>query len=133
MYTCTMTQVKKTRRRSPGPPATPLQAAACCRPVDGLLDPEFFKALCDPTRLWMLACLIKCTRPCSVGEIAACCDVDLSVVSRHLQVLARAGVLQATRKGREVFYAVRTAEICQRLRSLANAIDASCADRSCCS
>ena len=101
---------------------SPRQAAACCRPVDGLLDPALFKALGDPTRVKLLGCLIKCGRACSVGEVAECCSVDLSVVSRHLQALARAGLLQATRSGRQVSYAVRYAHACGTFRRLADAI-----------
>jgi ArsR family transcriptional regulator len=102
---------------------SPKQAAACCRPVDDLLDPELFKALCDPTRAKLLSCLIKCGRPCSVSEVAECCSVDFSVVSRHLAMLDRAGVLAATKEGRTVFYAVQYEELCQTLRRLADAVE----------
>ena len=104
-------------------PLTPKQAAACSLPVDHLLDPEWFKALCDPTRARILACLIKCARPCTVSEIAECCIVDLSVVSRHLQVLERAEIIASVKQGRTVSYHVCTAEICANLRNLANAIE----------
>jgi ArsR family transcriptional regulator len=126
-----MTQVYKRR------PATPKQAAACCRPIDSLLNPDLFKALCDPTRAGLVACLAKCGRPCSVGEVAECCSVDVSVVSRHLAHLARAGVLDAKKEGREVYYAVRFKELAQTLRSLADELDTCCPDQggrggSCC-
>lgn len=101
-----------------------LRASSCCRPVDGLLDPILFKALGDPTRVRMLACLIKCGRECSVGEVAQCCSVDLSVVSRHLQALARAGLLESHKSGRTVSYSVRYASLCRTLRDLADAIEA---------
>jgi len=107
-------------------PRTPAQAAACCRPIDGLLRPELFKALGDPTRLSLVACIAKCGRECSVGEIAGCCSVDLSVVSRHLAQLEQAGVLHTRREGRTVFYSVRFDELCGTLRSLADAFDECC-------
>lgn len=113
-----MTQVR-TRK-----PLSPKQAAACCSPVDDLLDPRLFKALCDRTRIRILGCLIKCSRPCAVGEIAECCSVDLSVVSRHLSLLEEAGTLEATKKGRTVLYSVRYDDLCRTLRSLASAIEA---------
>lgn len=94
------------------------------RPMDALLDAAFFRALSDPTRLSILACLCKCGRPCSVGELAACCSVDLSVVSRHLSMLARAGLLESTRKGQTVQYRVRYAELSRRLRELADEFQA---------
>lgn len=115
-----MTQARKSKGMSPK------QAAACCRPVDDLLDPEWFKAMCDPTRVRLLGCLVKCSRPCSVGEIAECCSVDLSVVSRHLKVLEGAGLLESSKEGRVVSYRVRYAEVCRTLRSLADAIEQCC-------
>ena len=118
-----MAQMSKYRR-----PATPKQAAACCSPIDDLLDPGLFKAFSDPTRVSLIACIAKCGRGCSVGEVAECCDVDLSVVSRHLALLARAGVVEATKDGRTVFYRVRYAELSRSLRSLADALDACCPD-----
>ena len=115
-YSCIMVQ---TRKRVP---ATPRQAAACCRPVDDLLDPALFRALGDPTRVRLFACLLKCGRPCSVGEIAECCEVDLSVVSRHLQTLARAGLAEVARSGRTVRYDVPHASVADRLHRLADSI-----------
>jgi len=102
---------------------TPRQAASCCRPVDDLLAPGFFKAMSDPTRVRLLGCLIKCGRPCTLGEVAECCSVDLSVVSRHLKALATEGLLEATRSGRSVSYAVRYDHISSILRGLAEAIE----------
>lgn len=94
--------------------------------MDDLLDPAWFKALCDPTRVLILGCLAKCGRACSVGEIAECCSVDLSVVSRHLRVLERAGLLESSKKGRTVSFSVRYADFCRTLRSLADAVEQCC-------
>jgi ArsR family transcriptional regulator, arsenate/arsenite/antimonite-responsive transcriptional repressor len=112
-----MTQIRKRK------PSTPKQAAMCCGPMDDLLDPDFFKSLSDGTRLKLLGCLAKCGRACSVTELAECCSVDLSVVSRHLAMLERAAVISSIKKGRTVFYAVKYIELCAKLRSLANAIE----------
>jgi DNA-binding transcriptional ArsR family regulator len=105
---------------------TPKQAAKCCAPVDDLLDPELFKALCDATRLKLVACLAKCGRPCSVTEVAECCSVDLSVISRHLAMLEKAGVLESAKQGRTVFYSVRYEQLSESLRALADAIESCC-------
>lgn len=112
-----MTQLRKRM------PRTPKEAAGSCGPIDDALDVELFRGLADPTRLQLLGCLAKCRRPCSVGELAECCRVDLSVVSRHLAQLARAGVLETSKDGRTVYYAVRYAEVAAKLRSLADAIE----------
>src|SRR6056297_4217104 len=101
----------------------PQEALQCCGPIDDVLDAELFKALGEPTRLKLLSCLAKCGRPCSVTELAACCAVDFSVVSRHLSVLEKAGVLTATKEGRTVYYAVRYKHLTEAFRSLAKAIE----------
>jgi len=102
---------------------SPRRAASCCRTIERLLDPVLFRALCDPTRASLVACLIKCGRACTVTEVAECCDVDFSVVSRHLTMLAEAGVLESKRAGRSVAYVVRYHELSRQLRELAAAIE----------
>jgi ArsR family transcriptional regulator len=101
----------------------PKEASQCCGPIDDLLDAELFKALGEPTRLKLLSCLAKCGRACSVTELTECCAVDFSVVSRHLGVLEKAGVLTATKQGRTVYYAVRYQHLAEAFRSLAKAVE----------
>ena len=129
-----MTQTSKQSSSSPparATPRTPKQASRRRAPIDTCLDPELFKAFADPTRARLLACLAKCSRPCTVTEVAECCAVDFSVVSRHLAALARAGVLESERKGREVRYAVRFTDLVARLRDLADAIESCCPGGQC--
>lgn len=114
----------QTRKRLP--PANPKQAAACCAPLDGLLSHKLFKAFSDPTRVLLFECLAKCGRDCSVSEIAECCSVDFSVVSRHLALLARAGIVEVTKQGRSVFYRVHYSKLSHSLRSIADALDSCC-------
>lgn len=123
-----MVQVSK---KSASPPVTPKQAVRRRHPIDSLLDPDLFKALGDPTRVGLLACLAKCGRYCSVGEVAECCSVDLSVVSRHLKQLEQAGILESEKHGRSVQYRVRFTELSLLLRSLADAIDTCCPGGTC--
>jgi DNA-binding transcriptional ArsR family regulator len=101
-------------------------ASGCCADLAAALDPRFFKALCDPTRVAILVRLATCGRACTVGEVAACCPIDVSVVSRHLGQLRDAEIVAAERRGREVYYAVRFSSISSALRTLADAIDACC-------
>ena len=110
----------------------PKEASQCCGPIDNLLDAGLFKALGEPTRLQLLSCLAKCGRACSVTELTECCDVDLSVVSRHLGVLERAGILTATKEGRTVFYEVRYKHLSEAFRGLAKAIEGCRPKRGCC-
>ncbi len=91
-----------------------------------LLEPRFFKALGDPNRIALLSRLAKCRRPCGVSELVGCCGVDISVVSRHLALLRDAGILQAEKRGKEVYYSVRCEEVVSTLRRIADAIEACC-------
>jgi ArsR family transcriptional regulator len=121
-----MTQISKHK------PITPKQASKRSASIDRALNPDLFKALSDPTRVRLLACLAKCRRMCSVTEVAECCSVDFSVVSRHLTMLADAGVLESRKEGRTMFYQVQYETLCASLRALADAIEDCCPNGSCC-
>lgn len=119
-YTCIMTHACNLETTS----------SKCCDDLSGLLAPGFFKALSDPNRIALLLRLAGLGRASKVSEVAACCEVDLSVVSRHLATLRQAGILDAEKRGREVFYSVRYGELVTLLRSLADAIEGCCPDSS---
>lgn len=97
---------------------------ACRAALERYLDPELFKALCDPRRLALLARLAVEAEPMTVSRAADCCGVHLSGVSRHLSILKRAGVVTATKQGREVSYQLDCASLVGTLRGLADAIEA---------
>lgn len=103
-------------------PDTPGSAIRVKAAIDDRLDLQLFKALSDPTRLLVLSCLVKCGRACSVSEVAQCCDVEFSVVNKHMKVLAAAGVLSAEKEGRTVWYAARCGDLCERFEGLIDAI-----------
>ena len=110
--------------------ATPKQAAKSRGPLDKALDADLFKALGDPTRLKLLACLAKCSRPCSVTEVAECSSIDFSVVSRHLAILFRAGIVKGEKSGRTVFYEVKYREVSEMFRALSDALSECCSKNS---
>lgn len=101
---------------------TPKSASRRRAAIDRLLDQQLFKALSDPNRARVLACLIKCARPCSVTEIAACCSVDFSMVARQLTTLAKAGLLEARKEGRTMWYTARHEHLIKTLNDLADAV-----------
>jgi ArsR family transcriptional regulator len=103
-------------------PETPHDAVHLHAAIDERLDQQLFKALADSTRLRVLSCLVKCGRPCSVSEVAECCDVEFSVVNKHLKILAAADVLAAEKRGRTVWYAARCGDLSRRLAELVDAI-----------
>ncbi len=104
---------------------------ACCSPtrLDGLLKPELFKALADPSRLALLLRLAALRRPARVGELTGCCARDVSTVSRHLSHLKSVGILSAERRGKEVHYQL-TNGLPGILRSIADALEACCPPKS---
>jgi DNA-binding transcriptional ArsR family regulator len=64
---------------------------------EALLDSVFF-ALCDPVRRAILRRLGE--EALLVSELAAPFDISLQAVSRHIQVLVRAGLVRQERAGR---------------------------------
>jgi len=87
---------------------------------------DIFKALSDPNRTVILQHLVASGKEHTVTELSNCCPIDLSVVSRHLKVLKEVGMVEGTKKGKEVHYKVQTAEIVDFLRNLANALENCC-------
>ena len=78
--------------------ATTLHVVGEVEPSEAdILDHVFF-ALSDPVRRAILERLDE--GPLLVSEIAAPFDISLQAVSRHIQVLVRAGLLSQERTGR---------------------------------
>ncbi len=73
------------------------EMALDAEPQETLLDEVFF-ALSDPVRRAILARLGE--RPLLVCELAVPFDISLQAVSRHIQVLVRAGLVRQERTGR---------------------------------
>jgi ArsR family transcriptional regulator len=92
-----------------------LDVSRCCGPLSGreirsadaVTLAEAFKALGDPVRLRLLSLLATADG----GEICAC-DLVAPVgksqptVSHHLKVLREAGLVTATKRGVNIWYAV---------------------------
>lgn len=70
-----------------------LKQVECC---------EFFKVLCDPTRLRVLEALREGER--CVSEIVQQVGLSQSVVSHHLGILRRSGLVEARREGKRIHY-----------------------------
>ena len=103
-----------------------MQNGGCREPLDDVLEARLFKALCEPSRLTILAELAEAGKPLSVGAIAAGLPIDISVVSRHLSILKEAGVLKVEKRGKAVHYAVRYERLAHTFRAIAGAIDSCC-------
>ncbi len=99
---------------------------ACCAALQRWLSPDLFRALADPSRIALLVELAAVGGERTVSQLHGCCPVDLSVVSRHLRTLREAGIVEASKRGKEVFYRVRFDGLVKRLRELASALEACC-------
>jgi DNA-binding transcriptional ArsR family regulator len=66
--------------------------------VDGRLD-STFSALADPTRRGILAALALGEKP--VSELAAPYRMSLAGAAKHVEVLARAGLIDRRKVGRQ--------------------------------
>ena len=86
---------------------------------------ELLNALGEFNRLSLVYKLCECQQPQNVMCLCNCCNVDASVVSRHLKTLAQAGILKLNKKGRERIYSLDRAHVVNELRSLATKIETS--------
>ena len=104
------------------------QTSNRARRVVAGLPLDLFKALAEPNRIALVGWLALQRQPRTVTEIAAsgCCPIDLSVVSRHLAVLRDGGVLEAERRGREVYYRVAVGHVATALRRIADLLETCC-------
>ena len=93
----------------------PLDVSDCCAPLgdrsldaaDAAVLAEAFRALGDPVRLRLLSMLATA----DAGEVCACDLVEPTgksqpTVSHHLKVLRDAGLVTATKRGVNIWYAV---------------------------
>jgi DNA-binding transcriptional ArsR family regulator len=69
------------------------------------MQQSLFHALADPTRLRILEAMK--TGECAVGDIVERMDIHQSGVSRHLRILAEAGMVQMRPDGQKRLYSLR--------------------------
>jgi len=105
--------------------------STCCGNLMSRFPLKLFKALSEPNRLIILTRLSEAAKELTVSELAPCCEVDFSVVSRHLRVLREAGALEAEKRGKEVYYRVRIRELIKMLRELADSLETCCPEGLC--
>jgi DNA-binding transcriptional ArsR family regulator len=74
---------------------------------------KFFKALGDETRLKIVSYLLD--NQCFACNFASLTQKDQTTVSRHLKVLAQAGILKFEKKGRHIIYSIKDNKIRESL------------------
>jgi len=77
-----------------------------------------YRALADPTRRQILKLLREGDLP--AGAIAEQFEMSWPSVSRHLGVLASAGLVQATRHGQQLVYSLTTSVLADIVTELAD-------------
>lgn len=87
----------------------PIRADAARR-LSNILNADYFRALCEPVRVALVVQLVRLGRS-DVTALAEGMPQDRSVISRHLQVLERAGIVSSQQEGRHVFYDLEGASI----------------------
>jgi ArsR family transcriptional regulator len=83
------------------------------------LQADLCRAMGHPVRQKIVHVLFE--GPNSVGDIADAIDAGQSVVSRHLSILRRAGIVSSQRQGQEIYYSVsnpKIVEVCNLMRTV---------------
>lgn len=76
-----------------------------------------FAALADETRLRLVARLCE-EGPSSIARLAAGADVTRQAITKHLRMMEEAGLVQATRQGRESVWALEPRRLEEARRCL---------------
>jgi len=77
-----------------------------------------FKVLGEPMRLKILQAV--CKQPRTVNDIVAATDSTQANVSKHLSLLAAAGILQREKQGQCVYYGIKdqlAVKMCELVRA----------------
>ncbi|UXA17904.1 helix-turn-helix transcriptional regulator [Mycobacterium sp. SMC-4] len=76
---------------------------------------NLFKALAHPARIRVLEVLATAAQPTPVSEILARTDIEATLLSQHLAVLKRHGVVTGRRTGNTVHYTLAHPKIAELL------------------
>ena len=75
-------------------------------PSTPMVEDRIFKALADPSRRAIFKSLAQGGGEAAVKDLTARFDISQPAVSQHLATLKEAGLVQARREGRCVYYRV---------------------------
>ncbi|MBN7772648.1 ArsR/SmtB family transcription factor [Clostridium aminobutyricum] len=88
----------------------------CGRNLEQSIDFEFYKTLFDPVRSEILKFLAVQGKK-NITEIAENFSQDRSVISRHLELMNRYGILSKEKQNRSVFYEVNKELIIEKFET----------------
>ncbi len=94
------------------------------------IDRDFIKALTEPARLVIIKLLIV-HRSLDVKSLAEKMPQDRSVISRHLSMMEKSGLLSSTKEGRQVFYTLDAKSALAKAEKLVDSFK-QCCQAGCC-
>ena len=68
---------------------------------------DLCRALADPTRLSIVACLWQATEPVCICDLTATFDLSQPTISHHMAKLKDAGLVESEKKGIWIYYRLR--------------------------
>jgi ArsR family transcriptional regulator len=98
-------------KRAPGDPRTVAPAQPAVDPERAARLAAYAKALSDPVRVQVIDVLAAHPGQLCACELLPLFDIAQSTLSHHLKKLTDAGILEGTRHGLFVHYAVRPAAL----------------------
>ena len=78
-------------------------ALFCNNSINDMIDFDFYKTLFDPVRSEILVFLVSNGEK-NIAEIAENFSQDRSVISRHLDLMHRYGMVLKTKQSRNIYY-----------------------------
>lgn len=87
---------------------------------------DFLKLLANPTRLLVLCNLT--TAECCVSDLEKGVDISQSALSQHLAKMREEGIIEARKKGQQVYYSIADTNVARVLHVLN---DIFCAPKTC--
>ncbi|EKE03054.1 MAG: hypothetical protein ACD_20C00279G0003 [uncultured bacterium] len=78
---------------------------------------EIFKALAHPTRLQIVAGLLK-KDECNVSKMTESLKIPQPTISQHISILKNCGIIEGYRKGNQICYRITN----EQVRAIINSI-----------
>ena len=94
------------------------------------INSDFVTALAEPARINILKILVL-NGSCDIKSLASKMPQDRSVISRHLSMMEKAGLLNARKEGRHVIYSVDGTSALRQSEQLVESIRR-CVELGCC-
>ncbi|MFH2012034.1 MAG: metalloregulator ArsR/SmtB family transcription factor [Pseudomonadota bacterium] len=82
-----------------------------------VLDSKFFKSMGEPVRVQIIRFLLLNGRA-DIGAIAENMPQDRSVISRHLNLMQEAGILNCKKESRHMFYSINATGFLNRFANI---------------